>query len=981
MKDLINILTEKLLKDKDISSLKYTNEITVHKPTSYDPLLFLQSKIKASKDPKERASLAIKCAEMVLYIFEKKYPNDKRPRKAIEAAKKCLANPTKENKKVAADAATDAYNTTYAIEQGDDTFVYDDYTGTDAAAFTSYQAALSTVWIEDNESESEYAAEYAIDAVKKYYNLNEITVFKPSPINPLLDLQSQIKASKDPKKLIPLAIQCAEIVLHIFEKKYPNDDRPRKAIEAARACLANPTEENKQAAVNAATNAEDAADDINDSNNIYSFAAADAALATADAALTAAEFEDSETNIVINAGSTAYLAIQATRLYYNLDNPINEITVYKPVSPPSIPNEIKEQIKNRIISFITDEIADQFQPEQIVQYFLENAPDIFEPFIIDQMIFNNYEVFKNGEEILLSYNNQNIIDEQDIIDYINTKPDLQEYLSKILKEFYLENVEVDTIYKNVLKLAQESYAADDYIFRNKRIDNYYLDHWIKDNVEYTYLGDIIDSDLAHFEQFLEKKFLNTDLINEITVHKPTPLPVLLDLQSKIKASNDPKEKVSLAIQCVERVLYIYEEKYPNDKRPRKAIEAAKKCLANPTEENEKIAKDAVATYNAAYNDIDDDIAIKVYRVSANMAYITYAYITYDDITYRDFDLITNQAIEVVKKFYNLNESLNKMKSNIPINLKEAIKSLTEYMINQGMDIKPLPKLKLINNDSKNASNILGKTAHYDPNDCSITLYTMNRLPKDVLRSYAHEMIHRMQDNEGRLQNIHTTNTNEGGELEELEKEAYLKGNMCLRNWEDKIKNNTSIKENEESTFSNVKTENEWELKILTDSINAEELKNKLMDPKYFSGAFTNKSENLKNFEKTAFGEPAVSNAANIKTYQENGPELYKKLASFGREKGVTLTKDDFDETRDDKNKMIFMFLKKTTKNYNLVKDFYTAQNKEIGVKPEIHPNVINSTTIRFPLSDYANLNKILGNLQKAEILTNEDYTLKKQPKL
>jgi hypothetical protein len=322
-----------------------------------------------------------------------------------------------------------------------------------------------------------------------------------------------------------------------------------------------------------------------------------------------------------------------------------------------------------------------------------------------------------------------------------------------------------------------------------------------------------------------------------------------------------------------------------------------------------------------------------------------------------------------------------MKSNIPINLKEAIKSLTEYMINQGMDIKPLPKLKLINNDSKNASNILGKTAHYDPNDCSITLYTMNRLPKDVLRSYAHEMIHRMQDNEGRLQNIHTTNTNEGGELEELEKEAYLKGNMCLRNWEDKIKNNTSIKENEESTFSNVKTENEWELKILTDSINAEELKNKLMDPKYFSGAFTNKSENLKNFEKTAFGEPAVSNAANIKTYQENGPELYKKLASFGREKGVTLTKDDFDETRDDKNKMIFMFLKKTTKNYNLVKDFYAAQNKEIGVKPEIHPNVINSTTIRFPLSDYANLNKILGNLQKAEILTNEDYTLKKQPKL
>lgn len=334
-------------------------------------------------------------------------------------------------------------------------------------------------------------------------------------------------------------------------------------------------------------------------------------------------------------------------------------------------------------------------------------------------------------------------------------------------------------------------------------------------------------------------------------------------------------------------------------------------------------------------------------------------------------LLKDEAISSLK--YISETQLDK-----PSNLKEAIKSLTEYMINQGMDIEPLPKLKIINNDSKNASNILGKTAHYDPNDCSITLYTMNRLPKDILRSYAHEMIHRIQDNEGRLQNIHTTNTNEGGELEELEEDAYKRGNICLRNWEDEIKNN--INENEEPTFGNTSTENEWELKILTDNINAKELKDKLMDPKYFVGAFTNKSENYKNFEKTIFGEPTVSNATNIKTYQENGRELYKKLASFGREKGVTLSPLDFDETRDDKNKIIFIFLKKTTKNYNLVKDFYTTQNKETGPIPELHPNIINSTTIRFPLSDTANLNKILDNLKKEKILTNEDYTLKKQPK-
>jgi hypothetical protein len=126
--------------------------------------------------------------------------------------------------------------------------------------------------------------------------------------------------------------------------------------------------------------------------------------------------------------------------------------------------------------------------------------------------------------------------------------------------------------------------------------------------------------------------------------------------------------------------------------------------------------------------------------------------------------------------------------------KDALISLVQYMIEQDMNILPLPSLKIIDNDVKNANNILGKTAHYDPNNCSITLYTLNRHPKDILRSFAHEMIHRIQDNEGRLNNINTTDTNEDGDLPELEKEAYLLGNMTIRKWEDGIKNQKYINE-------------------------------------------------------------------------------------------------------------------------------------------------------------------------------------------
>jgi predicted nucleotidyltransferase/ribosomal protein L37AE/L43A len=131
---------------------------------------------------------------------------------------------------------------------------------------------------------------------------------------------------------------------------------------------------------------------------------------------------------------------------------------------------------------------------------------------------------------------------------------------------------------------------------------------------------------------------------------------------------------------------------------------------------------------------------------------------------------------------------NTPKSNKTWNLQNGIVSLTKYMLDNEMNISPLPKLKFIDNDKENAGELLGKTAYYNPLEKSITLYTLNRHPKDILRSYAHEMVHHVQNLENRLNNINTTNTNEDGALPEIEEEAYKLGNMMLRNWEDNIKN-------------------------------------------------------------------------------------------------------------------------------------------------------------------------------------------------
>ena len=120
--------------------------------------------------------------------------------------------------------------------------------------------------------------------------------------------------------------------------------------------------------------------------------------------------------------------------------------------------------------------------------------------------------------------------------------------------------------------------------------------------------------------------------------------------------------------------------------------------------------------------------------------------------------------------------------------RELLVSLTMYMMDH-INIDPLPDLIFIEDDVNNAKDMLGRTAHYNHNDKTITLYTCGRHPKDILRSYAHEMIHHKQNLEGRLQNqINTQNINEDEYLKEIELEAYRDGNgRFFREWENLIK--------------------------------------------------------------------------------------------------------------------------------------------------------------------------------------------------
>ena len=109
---------------------------------------------------KQYVSYAVFAAEQVIDLYEKRRPTDKRPRLAIEAAKKCINDPSDENKKAAAAAAAAAY-AAYAGAAA-----YTAAAGAAAAAYTAaadaaaYAAAVTAVTAAD-------AATHAADAREK----------------------------------------------------------------------------------------------------------------------------------------------------------------------------------------------------------------------------------------------------------------------------------------------------------------------------------------------------------------------------------------------------------------------------------------------------------------------------------------------------------------------------------------------------------------------------------------------------------------------------------------------------------------------------------------------------------------------------------------------------------------------------------------------------------------------------------------------
>jgi len=120
-------------------------------------------------------------------------------------------------------------------------------------------------------------------------------------------------------------------------------------------------------------------------------------------------------------------------------------------------------------------------------------------------------------------------------------------------------------------------------------------------------------------------------------------------------------------------------------------------------------------------------------------------------------------------------------------LKQRLASLYSYL-SKHLGIQKAPSKVTFTNSKENAANPFGLTGYYDPDTTQIRLYITERHDTDILRSFAHEVIHHWQNERGTL-----TRQDEGSSghyaqhdpnLRRREMEAYLFGNILFRDWQD-----------------------------------------------------------------------------------------------------------------------------------------------------------------------------------------------------
>ena len=98
-------------------------------------------------------------------------------------------------------------------------------------------------------------------------------------------------------------------------------------------------------------------------------------------------------------------------------------------------------------------------------------------------------------------------------------------------------------------------------------------------------------------------------------------------------------------------------------------------------------------------------------------------------------------------------------------------------------------------DNTKKDGVFVSTGYFDPDAKAIRLFVNGRGYKDILRTLAHEFIHRKQDEDGVIEKsgYQGDKITEDKALVKLEAEAYLKGNLAFRSWTEEESKKGNLK--------------------------------------------------------------------------------------------------------------------------------------------------------------------------------------------
>jgi len=81
--------------------------------------------------------------------------------------------------------------------------------------------------------------------------------------------------------------------------------------------------------------------------------------------------------------------------------------------------------------------------------------------------------------------------------------------------------------------------------------------------------------------------------------------------------------IKWAVSCSKHVLHIFEEQYPDDKRPRKAIEAVSNWIKDPSAKNRWACIDASNTARVSFHGVSPNNTYYVAHAASKIAYAAY----------------------------------------------------------------------------------------------------------------------------------------------------------------------------------------------------------------------------------------------------------------------------------------------------------------------------------------------------------------------